>query len=146
VPSWNNPLGKGQVLVQSFSGPIRGQVEQSNVVRWGRVKKYLLRASRQFAGDRSLYWASLSRIRVSTVARDMWGDVVEQGQAESPGSDGASPYLSPRSLVPLSAILGNLRRMGFISVRWGQVNFWAVPMCLGPYKAGHNAKRTAPLL
>jgi hypothetical protein len=82
----------------------------------------------------------------------MWGDVVEQGQAESPGSDGASPYLSPRSLVPLSAISGNLRRMGFISVRWGQVNFGAVPMCLGPYKAvigndrRHNAKRTAPLL
>ena len=25
--------------------------------------------------------------------------------------------------------------MGFISVRWGQVKFWAVPMCLGPYKA-----------
>ncbi len=31
------------------------------------------------------------------VARYMLGEVAEQGQAGSPGSDGASPYLSPRS-------------------------------------------------
>ena len=30
------------------------------------------------------------------VARYMLGEVAEQGQAESPGSDGASPYLSPQ--------------------------------------------------
>ena len=29
----------------------------------------------------------------ATVAQDMWGEVAEQGQAGSPGSGGASPYL-----------------------------------------------------
>jgi hypothetical protein len=29
----------------------------------------------------------------ATVAQYMWGEVAEQGQAGSPGSGGASPYL-----------------------------------------------------
>jgi hypothetical protein len=37
----------------------------------------------------------------ATVAQDMWGEVAEQGQAGSPGSGGASPYLPgfPRCLA-----------------------------------------------
>ena len=33
----------------------------------------------------------------ATVAQYMWGEIVEQGQAGNPGSDGASPYLSASS-------------------------------------------------
>jgi hypothetical protein len=38
----------------------------------------------------------------ATVAQYIWGEVVEQGRAESPGSGGASPYLSRGSSLPMS--------------------------------------------
>jgi hypothetical protein len=48
---------------------------------------------------RARYRSRLLSASDSTVASEMWGDAMEQDQAESSGSDGASPYLSPAFLV-----------------------------------------------
>ena len=124
--SSSRPLGTGQVLPLAVLSEARSNGQTSSV---GDRSKGIRCVRPTFAGDRSLYWASLSRYqsvdrcycrngfdrhhcRFVLALRNMWDDVVEQSVRDrsSFGPSFRGPYPRPSQTV---------KRSNF--VRWGQV-------------------------